>query len=85
MPCCKAGIASLTVLSFVDAWNMVEQPIVFIKETYRQPLSVFLLAINGENLALGFACGVLMIIPVLLLLLFFEKQLVSGIGYSVLK
>jgi len=70
VPCCKAGIASLTVLSFVDAWNMVEQPIVFIKETYRQPLSVFLLAINGENLALGFACGVLMIIPVLLLLLF---------------
>lgn len=85
VPCCSSGIAALTVLSFVDAWNMVEQPIVFIKDTFKQPLSVFLLAVNGENMALGFACGVIMIIPVLFLLLFFEKQLVSGIGYSVMK
>lgn len=85
VPCCSTGIATLTVLSFVDAWNMVEQPIVFIKDTFKQPLSVFLLSINSENMALGFACGVLSMIPVLLLLIYFRKQIVDGIGYSVLK
>ncbi len=85
VPSCTAGIATLTVLSFVDAWNMVEQPIVFIQDKFKQPLSVFLLAINGESIALGFACGVLSMIPVVFLLVFFEEQLVEGISYSVLK
>ena len=85
VPNCSAGIATLTVLSFVDAWNMVEQPSVFIQDTFKQPLSVFLLSVNSQSMALGFACGVLSMIPAVLLLVFFEAQLMEGISYSVLK
>ena len=85
VPNCKSGIVTLTVLSFVDAWNMVEQPIVFIQDTFKQPLSVFLLSVNAQSMALGFACGVLSMIPAVLLLVFFEDQLMEGISYSVLK
>lgn len=75
----------MVLLSFVDAWSMVEQPIVFITDTFRQPLSVFLLRVGGENMALGFACSVLFMIPVLFLHLLFEEQLVEGIVRSEIK
>ncbi len=85
VPCCSSGIKALVLLSFVDAWSMVEQPIVFITDAFRQPLSVFLLRVGKEDMALGFACSVLFIIPVLFLLLLFEKQLVEGIVQSEIK
>ncbi len=85
VPCCSSGVKALVLLSFVDAWSMVEQPIVFITDTFRQPLSVFLLRVGGENMALGFACSVLFMIPVLFLHLLFEEQLVEGIVRSEIK
>lgn len=85
LPNCKAGLASLAVLGFIDCWNMVEQPLVFLKDFYKYPFSLFLLQINTLEPALGFSCGVLSMIPVLLLFLFFEDELISGISYSVLK
>lgn len=79
------GICLAICVGFVDAWSMVEQPIVFITDTFRQPLSVFLLRVGGENMALGFACSVLFMIPVLFLHLLFEEQLVEGIVRSEIK
>jgi len=85
LPNCKAGLASLVILCFIDNWNMVEQPLVYLRDSLRHPFSLFLLQINEFEPALGFACGVLAILPVLLLFLFFEEELISGISYSVLK
>jgi multiple sugar transport system permease protein len=85
LPNCKAGLASLVILSFIDCWNMVEQPLVFLKESHQHPFSLFLLQINAAEPALGFACGILAMVPVLLLFKFFEEELISGISYSVLK
>lgn len=84
LPCCKAGIASLFILSFVDAWNMVEQPLIFLQNNDKYPLSVFLMDINA-NPGVAFACGVLSILPVLLMFLMFEDNLIKGIEYSVIK
>lgn len=84
LPSCKAGVASLLILSFVDAWNMVEQPLVFLQNNYKYPLSVFLMDINS-NPGVAFACGVLSILPVLLMFLMFEDNLIKGIEYSVIK
>lgn len=85
VPCCSSGVKALVLLSFVDAWSMVEQPIMFITDVFRQPLSVFLLRVGGQDMVLGFACGVLFMIPVVLLLLLFEEQLVEGIVRSEIK
>jgi len=85
LPNCKAGLASLVILCFIDNWNMVEQPLVYLRDNLRHPFSLFLLQINEFEPALGFACGVLAILPVLLLFLFFEEELINGISYSVLK
>ena len=85
VPCCSSGVKALVLLSFVDAWSMVEQPIVLIQDAFRHPLSVFLLRVGRENMAVGLACSVLFIIPVILLLLFFEEELVEGIVRSEIK
>ena len=85
IPAAQSGVVSLALLAFIDAWNMVEQPITFLQDTARYPLSVFLASVHSENFSLSFACGVLALLPVLLLFLFFQKELVQGIEFSGLK
>lgn len=85
LPSCKAGVASMVILSFIDNWNMIEQPLIFLSDSTKYPMSVFLTQVNTMQPALGFACGVLSMLPVTLLFLFFEEELVTGIGYSSLK
>ncbi|GHU39398.1 sugar ABC transporter permease [Clostridia bacterium] len=41
-PFARTGIASLFILSFIDNWNMVEQPLVFLSDPKKYPLSIFL-------------------------------------------
>jgi multiple sugar transport system permease protein len=85
LPRCKSGVISLIILSFIDNWNMVEQPLIFLDDTSQYPLSVFLAQVNSSNLNLSFTCGILAMLPVAILFLFFEKELVEGIGFSNLK
>ena len=85
VPYRKSGIIALAILNFIDNWNMVEQPLVFLKDRTMHPLSVFLSRVNEANLGLGFACGVLAALPVLFLFLFFKDDLAGGIEYSNLK
>ena len=83
MPIAKPAIASLIVLAFVDNWNMVEQPIAFLENVWQYPLSVFLASVTEENFSLQFVCGILSLIPVTLLFLFFNEELSEGISISV--
>lgn len=82
LPQCRNIIASLIVLSFIDNWNMVEQPIVYLRNPYNYPLSVFLSQINGGDIGVRCACGMLALLPVLLLFLYFSDDLVEGISIS---
>lgn len=82
VPCSKSGLISLLILSFVDNWNMVEQPLVFLKDQTMYPLSIFLAQISTTDLSVSFSCGILAMIPVALLFAFFEEELVQGISLS---
>lgn len=85
IPMNKAGIGSLIILGFIDAWNMVEMPLVLLSERSQYPLSLYLASVVTENLSLGFACGVLALFPSLMMFLFFEDELVEGITFATLK
>lgn len=63
------------LLGFVDAWNMVEQPLVFLQETFRYPISVFLAQMDESRMDVLCTCGILVLLPVLLLFLFGEEDL----------
>ena len=85
LPISRGGIASLLVLNFVDNWNMVEQPLVFLEDASMYPLSIFLADSVQESGMEIFACGVLAMLPVLLLFAYFRDELISGISASELK
>ena len=40
VPMSKNGVASVVLLSFLEAWNMVEQPVAYLKEPAQYPLAV---------------------------------------------
>lgn len=82
LPMCKTGIAALAILSFVDQWNMVEQPLIFLNSTAKYPLSVYFYNINQESVTLAFAASVIYMIPIVLLFLNGEQHLREGIRFS---
>ena len=85
LPTCKSAIFALTILLFIDYWNMVEQPLVLLTEVDKQPLSVFLSQINEAEIGIAFAASALYMIPPLLIFLWGEEYLVEGISRSGVK
>ncbi|MFD1956459.1 carbohydrate ABC transporter permease [Paenibacillus thailandensis] len=85
LPLAKPGIAALLLLAFADNWNMVEQPLLFLTEPLRQPLSVYLAHIAEGARGVAFAASVLYMTPMVLLFLYGEEDLVEGIQMSGIK
>lgn len=82
MPLCKGAIVSIAMLVFIDYWNMVEQPLVLMKDSAMHPLSVFLSQINTGDIGLAFAVGTVYMVPTILMFLYGEDYLLEGITYS---
>lgn len=82
LPQCKGGIASLAILIFIDSWNMVEQPLIFLKNQNMYPLSIYLSSINIQEIGIAFACGIIFMIPTILIFLHGEESLLRGIEIS---
>lgn len=82
IPSCKSAIYSVIILVFIDYWNMVEQVLILLTDTEKQPLSVFLSQINSGEISLAFAVACIYMIPAILLFLHGEESLVEGINYS---
>ncbi|MDF2723006.1 MAG: carbohydrate transporter permease [Paenibacillus sp.] len=85
VPMSMPGIAALQILVFVDNWNMVEQPLLFLQDTIKQPLSVFLSRINEGDPGVAFAAAALYMTPMLFLFLYGENELIQGIQLSGIK
>lgn len=84
LPLSKGGIASLAILSFIDNWNMVEQPLIFLKDANKYPLSIYLSNVNKGELGIAFAAALIYMLPMLLMFLYGENYLVEGISHSVI-
>lgn len=79
VPMNKSGLVCTLLLSFLDGWNMVEQPIAYIKDNTRWPLSVSLASTLPADPTVRLVCCVLAIIPPLFLFAYFSRELVEGI------
>lgn len=80
VPCGKNGLACVIVLTFLESWNMVEQPMAYLKEPAQYPLSVSLATTGARDPAVQLACCLLALLPPLLLFLGLHKELVQGIA-----
>jgi multiple sugar transport system permease protein len=85
MPLCKPGIAALAMLLFIDNWNMVEQPLIFLQDAAKQPLSVYLSVIGEGERGIAFAACAIYMMPMILMMLYAENHLVEGIQLSGIK
>lgn len=85
LPQCKSILMALSLLSFIDNWNMVEQPIVMLADSNKYPFSVLMAFINENDIGLMFACGVTYMIPVLCFLYYGRSYLMQGIELSGIK
>ena len=80
VPCGKNGLACVIVLTFLESWNMVEQPMAYLKEPAQYPLSVSLATTGARDQVVQLACCLLALLPPLLLFLGLHKELVQGIA-----
>lgn len=85
LPLSTPGLASLGILLFIDNWNMVEQPIIFLRDAAMHPLSVYLSQIQRGRIGVAFAAAVVYLVPMLLVFLHGERRLVQGIQLSGIK
>lgn len=73
------GIMSALILSFLEYWNAMEQPLTFLRNKSLWPMSLYLPNITSEKVGVAFAASVAAMIPPLLLFLFGQSCLEQGI------
>ena len=83
LPLGMPGILSALVLGGIEAWNAIEQPMMFLKSTSNWPLSLYLSEITVDDLGLAMVASLMMLAPPLLLFLVGQKYLEQGIGLSI--
>ena len=80
VPMSRSGLVCTMLLSFLDGWNMVEQPIVYLRNFADYPLSVALASTPAEEPTVQLVCCILTAIPPVLLFAYFNRELVEGIA-----
>lgn len=85
LPMSKTALAALSILVFIDNWNMVEQPLIFLQDVNMHPLSIYLSTISQGEMGIAFAASTIYMLPMLLVFLYGENYLVQGIQLSGLK
>lgn len=66
VPLGYAGIFAALVLNFIEGWNAVEQPLLFLKSQSNWPLSMYMNDIVTDNLGIAMAASLLSLIPAML-------------------
>lgn len=92
VPVVKPALATMIIINFIISWNELLYPLVFATSTATKTLSVGLveLAVDpsmgaGRPWDLMSAMSVGVIIPVLILVLFFQRLIVSGLTKGAIK
>lgn len=85
IPLGQSGILSCIVLSFLDIWNMVEQPLAFLKDKELYPLSLYLPTIDISNAEMLFAAAAVTLIPAAFVFIIGQDFLEQGIIATALK
>ena len=82
IPNIKPTITVLAVLAFTEAWNIIDQAVVFIKDYFALPMSVQLSTSLTGNMGTVFALSTLFMIPAIILFIYGQDDMSEGLGYS---
>ena len=85
VPLGSAGIVSALVLGFLESWNLIEQPLAFLKDQALWPLSLYLPNISLGRAGRAYAGSVLALVPAFLVFLSGRDYLEQGITAAAIK
>ena len=88
IPVTRPIIASFTVISFLAAWNQYLWPRAIVTRDAWDTIQIALPKFAGENineLNLGFAAAIIAALPILAILIFFQRHLIRGLTAGAVK
>lgn len=85
LPMGAPGVFAALVLGFFEYWNLVEQPLAFLRDQALWPLSLFQPAVTAENAGIVFAGAVIAAVPAVLVFLMGKDHLEQGIAATARK
>ncbi|WP_250674789.1 carbohydrate ABC transporter permease [Paraclostridium ghonii] len=80
VPLGMPGIISAMVLGFIEYWNLIEQPLTFIKDQSLWPISLYLPNIGLENADIAFLASLVTLLTSLAVFFAGQKYLKEGIS-----
>ena len=85
IPLGKPGIMSAIILGFLEYWNLIEQPLTFLKDKALWPLSIYLPNITLENADIAFTASAVTLIAAIIVFFAGQSYLEQGIAASAVK
>jgi ABC-type glycerol-3-phosphate transport system permease component len=88
VPLARPAVAALTVFAFLSAWNQYLWPLLITKDDRLRTVQIGLKQLQQtsiDQLNITFAGAVIAVIPLVILLLFFQKHLVRGLTAGAVK
>ncbi|MBJ6362027.1 carbohydrate ABC transporter permease [Paenibacillus sp. MAHUQ-46] len=88
IPLAKPALVSLLILTFTWTWNEYENPLIFLRDTslYTLPLGLTnFVDENGTDYTLVMAASVSALVPLIVIVAFFQKWFVEGISNTGMK
>lgn len=82
VPLGASGVISAVILSFLESWNMIEQPMTFLKTKSLWPLSLFMPEIQAGNAGVSLCASLVALLPAVFLFLSGQDYLEQGIAAS---
>jgi multiple sugar transport system permease protein len=88
LPQVKPGLAAVGIFTFLDSWNDLFGPLIFVNSIEKQTLPVALALYQGEfftETSLLMAAATITIVPVIVIFLASQKYFIQGIALTGLK
>ena len=73
------------ILGFFEYWNIIEQPMTFLKDKTLWPLSLYLPNISLENADIAFTASAITLLTAIIIFFAGQKYLEQGILASAVK
>lgn len=85
LPAGLPGIGAVMILQFLEYWNLIEQPMLFLESKDKWPLSLYLPNIDLENAGIALAAALVTLVPSYLVFRIGQRSLESGIAATGVK
>lgn len=85
IPLGMPGIMSAVILQFLEFWNLIEQPLTFLKDKSLWPLSIYLPNVTLENAGMAFTASAVTLVAAIIVFFAGQSYLEQGIAATAVK